>query len=68
MLDVYLLPLFYFFCGLHVLVFEVVPNFGPLVLTVGLVIVLSLTGERLRRREGALLVAVALGRWVIPLL
>jgi len=46
----------------------VVPNFGPLVLTVGLVIVLSLTGERLRRREGALLVAVALGRWVIPLL
>jgi len=46
----------------------VLPNFGPLVLTVVLVVALALTEERVSRLEGALLVAVAAARWVLPLL
>ena len=46
----------------------VLPNLGPLLLTVVLVVALALTEERLSRLEGALLVAVALARWVVPLL
>jgi cation:H+ antiporter len=46
----------------------VLPNFGPLVLTVVLVVALALTEERVSRLEGALLVAVAAARWLLPLL
>lgn len=44
----------------------VLPNFGPLVLTVVLVVGLAVTEERVSRLEGALLVAVAAVRWVLP--
>ena len=46
----------------------VLPNFVPLVLAVALVVGLSLSGESLSRRDGVLLVAVALARWIVPLL
>jgi cation:H+ antiporter len=46
----------------------VLPNFGPLVVTVVLVVALALTEERVSRLEGALLVAVAAVRWVLPVL